>query len=273
MALLCTGGLFARGALKGRRAYRAVLDRIRTIAGVEAAGFASTVAFGDFFESMPVEAVGGADDQDGTRSPAYRIIGADYFRALGLGMLRGREFTPSEEESGAVPRVAIIDEVLARRLFPTQDPLGQMIRITRRAQGARGIGSANDGEPMQIVGIAPPLRETLFDREPAPHLYVPWGRHYRARMNIHVRVSPPAQGDVLVLSEGVWLIGVGLAIGVPLAALIGLASSRLLYDVSPIDPIVFTLGPLALATAAIVAAWIPARRATRVTPVIALRAE
>ena len=64
-----------------------------------------------------------------------------------------------------------------------------------------------------------------------------------------------------------------LALGIPLAAAAGFGLSRMLYDVSPIDPIVFIAGPVTLAIAATLAAWIPARRATRVAPVTALRAE
>jgi hypothetical protein len=237
-----------------------------------------------------------------------------------------------------------------------------MIRLTRRGQDARGAGSANDGEPLQIVGIAPPLRDALFDRGPVPHLYVPFGRHYRASMHVHVRAAgSAAEADLLaairrelasidsrlpvldllpmrrfhdrslelwavraggrsvislgmlalvlavvgvygvksyvvsqrtreigirmalgaapadvlwlVLREGITLTGAGIAAGLPLAGLIGLASSRLLYDVSPLDPLVFALGPLALAAAAVFAAWLPARRATRLTPVTALRVD
>jgi ABC-type antimicrobial peptide transport system permease subunit len=75
------------------------------------------------------------------------------------------------------------------------------------------------------------------------------------------------------MREGLWLTAVGLAIGLPLAALAGFALSRLLYEVSPLDPLVFALAPLALAMSATLASWVPARRATRVAPVTALRTD
>jgi predicted permease len=388
LTLLCTGGLFARGALaaaaadpgfrydrlllvnvdpalagydavRGQTLHRAILDRVRSMPGVDAATSTSTVPFGDFHEGMPVEAVGADATSGDGRSPTYRIIGTNYFRALGLGMMRGREFTRVEEESASAPRVAIVDELLARRLFPNQDPLGRMIRVVRRE---RELGSANDGEPMEIVGVAPGLRDTLFDQSPVPHLYVPSGRHYRASAyfyvrttsgdmavengvlaamrrelaqidsrlpvldlmpmrrfhdrslelwavraggaivivfgvlalflavagvygvksyvvsqrtrEIGIRVAVGAQPrDVLwmVLREGLLLTSAGLAIGLVLAAMSGLALSRLLYRVSPLDPIVFVAAPFALATSALVASWLPARRATKVAPVTALR--
>jgi ABC-type antimicrobial peptide transport system permease subunit len=82
-------------------------------------------------------------------------------------------------------------------------------------------------------------------------------------------------GDVLamVLREGAALSAAGVALGLPLAALLGVALSSLLYDVKPLDPIVFTAAPVLLALAALVATWFPARRATRVTPLTALRAD
>jgi predicted permease len=390
LALLCTGGLFARGALaaaaadpgfsyerlllvsidpsmagydatRGRELHRATLERVRSLPGIEAAAVASTVPFGEFREGMPVEAVGTKSPDAARRSPTYRIIGADYFRALGLRMARGREFTHVEEESSTAPRVAIVDEQLARQLFPEKDPIGQMIRITRRDREA---GSGNDGEPMEIVGIAPGVRDTLFDSAPVPHVYVPTGRHYRAGLNVHVRMrdgsataesnalaairrelaqldaslpvlelqpmrrfhdrslelwavraggnvvislgalalllavvgvygvksyvvsqrarefgirvavgARPADVLWLVMRDGLSLTAAGLAIGLPLAALAGLALSRLLYEVSPLDPVVFVVAPLALALTASVASWLPARRATRIAPITALRAE
>ncbi len=390
LTLLCTGGLFARGALaaasadpgfaydqlllanidpsmagyddvRGRELQRASLTRLRSIPGVNAVAFASTVPFGDLHEGMPVRAVGSPEPTPTGRSATYRVVGADYFRALGLRMVRGREFTRAEEESSAAPRVAIVDELLARRLFPNQDPMGQLIQIVRRDREA---GSGNDGEPMEIIGIAPGLRDTLFDQSPVAHIYVPWGRNFRAGVYLYVRserqgakaeaaalaairqelsrldprlpvldllsmrdfharslelwavragggivtsvgalalllavagiygvksylVSQRTReigvriavgarpSDVLwmILREGLMLTAAGLAIGLILAALAGLSLSRMLYQVSPLDPLVFVLAPTALAASAVAATLLPARRATRVQPVTALRTE
>ncbi len=216
LTLMTAGGLFARAAMKasaadpgfrydrellvgvdpslagydevrGRASYAAVLDRVRSLPGVEAAGMASIVPFGDFHEGSPVERPGKTTADSVKRSPTYTIVGADYFRSLGLRMRRGREFTLTEEQSASAPRVAMIDETLARLLFPNEDPLGQEVRLAERpdetpAQRART-------QPMQIVGVTPALRDELFDRGVTGHLYVPSGSHYRANMNIHVRVS------------------------------------------------------------------------------------
>jgi predicted permease len=389
LMLLSTGGLFARGALKaasanpgfsydqqllintdpslvqysearGRTVERDVLARIRALPGVASASIAGTVPFGEFHEGDDVERVGGParPDLPAHVNAAWRGIGAGYFRTLDLRMVRGREFTGAEETSPTGPRVAIIDQNLARRLFGSDDPIGQMIRYTARP----GEQTKNDGQAMEIVGIAAPIRDELFTREPGPAIYEPWGRSYRGNMFIHVRAARAGteadllaairrdlraydpglpvlesttmtsfharslelwvvraggrtfltfgllalllsvvglygvksylvsqrtreigirmalgarHADVLgmVLREGAALAAVGVAIGLPLAALLGVALGSLLYDVKPLDPVVFVSAPILLAAAAMVATWIPARRATRVTPLTALRAD
>ena len=83
----------------------------------------------------------------------------------------------------------------------------------------------------------------------------------------------PASVLWFVLREGVWLTVVGLAVGLPLAALAGSAMSGLLYQVSPLDPLVYALAPSILAAAAVAACYLPARRATHIMPLTALRTE
>ena len=77
----------------------------------------------------------------------------------------------------------------------------------------------------------------------------------------------------LVFGEGVRLLCVGLVIGLVLSALVAKALAGMLYEVSAIDPATFTLAPLLLALATLVACELPARRATRVAPITALRHE
>jgi ABC-type antimicrobial peptide transport system permease subunit len=81
--------------------------------------------------------------------------------------------------------------------------------------------------------------------------------------------------DVLsmVLKDGVLLAGVGVVLGLPLAGLLGVALSSLLYDVKPLDPAVFISAPLLLTGASLAAALLPAIRAMRTTPLTALRTE
>jgi predicted permease len=386
LTLMIAGGLFARGAIKassGDPGYRydrlllvsidpglagideaharpmmqSVLARIRALPSVEAAGTASQVPFGQFHEGRSVARAGHADERD-ARGATYTAVSADYFKALGLRVLRGRDFTAAEESSTSVPRVAIVDEPLARSLFGSDDVVGQQIFLPHRD----GDTTA-DNAPMQIVGVVPGIRDDLFQRDPVAHLYVPAGLRYRAATHIHVRRAANGPGDAevidmlrreliavdsrlpivelttmsgfhqrglllwviraagrtltafglvalllaaigvygvmsylasrrmhefgvrvalgatrrdilwLVFREGFRTTGVGLLIGFPLALSLALLLRSAIYGISPWDPVVIVGAPMVLVTAAALAIYLPARRATRTTAMEALRAE
>jgi ABC-type antimicrobial peptide transport system permease subunit len=82
-----------------------------------------------------------------------------------------------------------------------------------------------------------------------------------------------AQNDVMtmIIRESAGLTLAGLVVGIPIALLMGRLLSSILYDVSGFDPLVFVATPLVLAGSSMVASYIPARRATRVNPLAALR--
>ena len=387
LALLTAGGIFAQTALvasggnpgysydrlllasidgslagfdepRGRAVYRTVLERARSISGVVSASIASTVPFGDIHEGELLERVGARAGESPINIRTKRVIGADYFATLGIPMVRGREFTRAEEESSEAPAVAIVDEALARAMFGDEDPIGQLIRIAERPGESSGMVQV----PMQVVGIARPIREEMLEKAAKSHVYMPFGRNYRGIMHIQVRLAPgvddPAalgelrravaiaepslpvlglstmQGfhsrslelwalrtgaglfsalgglalllavvgvygvksyvvsqrtreigirmalgatsnDVLtlVLRQGLFLTLAGLAIGVPLAALVSLAFTKVFVEVGGFDVGVVTVATVVLALASMAASAIPARRATRVMPLSALRAE
>jgi len=382
LALLTAGGLFLRGAVaassadpgfafergllletdpslagydevQGRTVYRDLLPRLRALPGVDAVSMASMVPFGSFSESREVVPVG-ADDQGG-RAASFTLVADDYFRALGLSMLRGREFTRAEAEGGSGSATAIVDETLARALWPNADPLGQVVRLRQR-----------DGElgDVTVVGVAPGRRSGISDQQPTPHFYLPAGAEYRANMHVHVRLAEPGRAaanamlrpvrqavrgfdarlpilslqtleDFRAASAGLWAVQVGASVfstfgglalflavvglygvksylvsqrtreiglrmalgaeradvlwlvlrnglvmtgaGLLFGVLLSVATARLLagllYEVRTFDPLVFALAPMLLAGSALLASYLPARRATRVSPMEALRQE
>jgi hypothetical protein len=324
---------------------------------VEAAALASTVPFGHFHEGRLVERPGIPRDPS-LYGPTYRIVSAGYFRSLGLQMLKGRDFSIGEEQAPNAPRAAIIDEVLARQLFPNEDPVGQTIRFTPR----EGDPYHDDNLPMQVVGVSPTMREELMDQGEDAHIYVPFGPNYRSGMNLHVKMvgsdprvatamvdtlrqelraiderlpvlelttlqrfhdnglelwairtggrmlvlfgtlalglavagvygvksylvsrrtreigirmalgAEPNDVMTMIIRESAGLTLAGLVVGIPIALLMGRLLSSILYDVSGFDPLVFVATPLVLAGSSMVASYIPARRATRVSPLAALR--
>ena len=228
VALLTSAGLFAKGALNAARAnpgfsfdhlvlvetdaalggydetkaqqvYLQLVERLRTLPGVEAASLAYLIPFGLFSDGCSVEKLAtGADAGPATNSTgvnkalnaAFNIVGTDYFKTLGLGMLRGREFDAIEVAANSRSHVAIIDEPLARELWPGEDPLGRNIRLS----GKSGT--------VQIVGVVPGIRNELTDKAPSSHVYVPFGQDYRSSVNVHLRLKPLApDGESAVLKS------------------------------------------------------------------------
>jgi putative ABC transport system permease protein len=415
LGLITAAGLFIRGALKagsvetgfkadptvlieadaslggynqtrGLQLYRAVCDRLAALPGVQAASIASTVPFGLYTMNRPVRRAGvklapDAHPATAAEGLAYNVrwsgIGADYFATMGLPLERGREFTKVEAETPGAPPVAIIDDVLAKKLWPEGGALGQRIEWAESTAptaqlGGSGILGMSDGvakrpqDPpsIEIVGIVPATRWEMFQSRVGGQIYVPFAQDYRSSVFFQVRTSSRAPGadatlfsllrrEVrsaapgvpvfnvktfrrqfndnaqlwivrsgaatvslfgglalilalvgvygvmayavsrrtheigirtalgarpatvlrMILREGLVMTLSGAAPGMLVAFGIGRLFRGVLYQVSPTDPVVFTLAPIVLVAAALLACWLPARRAARLDPLAALRNE
>jgi predicted permease len=228
IALLTSAGLFAKGALiaaranpgfsfdhlvlvetdaalggydetKGQQVNLQLVERLRALPGVEAASLAYLVPFGLFSDGCSVEKLaagptaGSATNSTGANkalNAAFNIVGTDYFKTLGLSVLRGREFDAIEVAANSSSHVAIIDEPLAHELWPGQDPLGRNIKLS------------NKSGTVQIIGVVPGLRNDLTEKVPSSHVYVPFGQDYRSSVNLHLRLKPLApEGESAVLKS------------------------------------------------------------------------
>jgi putative ABC transport system permease protein len=118
-------------------------------------------------------------------SARFNIVGQDYFKTLGIPLLRGRSFGAAETASGAKSAVAILDRTAAAQLWPREEAVGKHIRMIL------GGGRTQDAE---IVGVVGSVQDNVFDNASGLlHLYVPFGQEYQADMNIHLRLA--AQGN------------------------------------------------------------------------------
>ncbi len=98
----------------------------------------------------------------------------------------------------------------------------------------------------------------------------------RRTREIGIRMALGARRETvqwMILREGAAMVAAGLALGFVLALATGRIVGGILFEVSPLDPLAFTLAPAVLALAALLATWLPARRATRISPMAALRTE
>ncbi|MCG6921045.1 MAG: ABC transporter permease [Acidobacteria bacterium] len=185
-------GLAGYEEARGRQLYGRLLEEVRSLPGVRAASVASLISYGEVSDSETLRRPGTSGDE-GRASGISNIVGADYFASLGLPVLRGREFTLAEEMSAEGARVALIDEPMAKRLFPGEDPLGQQVVFVESDDTPMGA-------PLEIVGVVPGLRHDLYDREPVPHVYTPFGQRYQSWMTLHVRHAgggPEAEAALL----------------------------------------------------------------------------
>jgi predicted permease len=371
---------------RAQELYRDLNERLSALPGVEHVAISATVPFGMISLSKNVQRAGprpGPDDKPATAAEglafnaAWNGVGADYFNTVALPVIRGRAFTEAEATQPGDLRVAIIDDVLAKKLWPGGDALGQRIQFASdNAPRAKGGANASMGmsddlsgevkpdETMEIVGIVPSTRHSLFETERPGAIYVPFARGFQSDVSFFVRFrSLPAGAEAgtadllrrtvrdvdpsipiislrtfaqhLEANLQLWVvragatmfsifgglalalavvglygvkaysvarrtreIGIRMALGAQRGAVLGMIMregsiilvcgvvlglllamagakilSGILYQVGAFDPVAFTTAPIVLAAAALVATWLPARRATRVNPLQALRTE
>ena len=325
----------------------ALLRDLGTLPGVVAAGGnVSLPMSGDnWTRSFNVE---GYQPPPNTNGPwgDFRIVTPGYFRTLGIAIQRGREFDASDV-SGA-RQVAVVDEVLANRYWPNQDPVGKRVGFgnaenprwleivgvvahtmqnnpredehtqlyvpyAQLAEGQMGLVLRTRGEPMDLVPqvrqavLALDAEQPIFDVQTMrdrissaaaqprflsvllalfalvaaviaaigiygvmSYLVVQQTREFGIRLALG---ADPSHVRGYVLRRGLVLSGVGVLAGLGAALALSRAVSGLLFRTSPFDPLVLSTVVAALVGVALLAAWLPARRATRVDPIVALRAE
>ena len=328
--------------------FRDVAERVRNIPGVEAVGVINTLPLakgpttGFRVEGQP------ETRPDQWPSVNYRSVSPEYFRAVGVSVMRGR--VPDERDTPASPPVLAVNEALARRDFPGQDPVGKRI----------SFGVRPGGEPywFQIVGVVADVRSMEVQTEPPAEIYTSYlqdpfaGMSYVVRSSVEpeslapavreavrsvdraqpvaefrtlenlvgeavaeprlnsillglfaglalalaaagiygvmsyavtqrtheigIRIALGAQsGDVLrfVVGQGMALAAAGVGVGLAASFAVTRLMSGLLYGVSPSDPATLALVSLTLLSVALAACLVPARRATKVDPMVALRHE
>ncbi len=330
------------------RLYQSVLERLRTLPGVRAAGIGETVPMDGAGEGTGVRIPGRQAASD--RVPpfaAYTIVSPGYFAAVGTPILRGRGFLDTDTADSR--RVAIVSAAMAGRYWPGQDVVGKAVSLP--------IYSFD----MTIVGVAADVKHQSFREEPGPEMYVPFTQkpwpsmqtmhvalrttadpasaasHARAAIQaidpdlpmanvetleaiaadalgpprfamlllsafgglalalacvglygavsasvaqrtqeIGVRMAlgaPRRRVFAMVLGEGARVAALGVTLGVAASLALLRTMTSFLYGVQPADPATFAAVSALLFAVALLACYVPARRATRVDPMAALRCD
>jgi predicted permease len=140
--------------------YDRILDRVHQISAVSAASWTSALPLtGETWVDKIVRRDGRAHDEAGS-SANFRFIGPEYFGAIGMPLLRGRDFEQTDRQHTAVP--AILSERTARLFWPGENPIGR--RFTR----------SDPEQPFEIVGIVPDGRVTELERQSPLMVYLPY---------------------------------------------------------------------------------------------------
>lgn len=273
------------------------------------------------------------------------VVSTGFFQTLRIGFVEGRDFTWNDNDHA--PRVAIISESLARRLFPEGDSVGQLIRV----------GDEGEAQTIRVIGVVDNARLRDLRRPSTVALYLPFLQQPKYWTNVELRLSAPL-GVVLpaglrlikemghqyvfnadslsgivngalaneralafisgffsalallitavgfgglmsfevaqrtreiglrmalgaharhvmrmILGEGAVLVGLGTAVGSASALTVGKLLHSFLFGIQPADTGTLLGAVLLLMIVALLSCWIPARRATRIDPMIALRTE
>jgi len=322
---------------RSRDFYERVVARVEANSGASAVGLTARVPL----------MMGRSEDQivlreDRPLSIDYASVGADYFDALQIPLVQGRAFARADD--AAAPRVAVVNETLARRAWPDGDAIGRTFRF--RDQVTTVVGIARDARyatldevtpafvyvplaqiwhPTQTLlvrslrgdaGVMREVREAVLALDPT----LPPPRIGTLEQFTDITVLPQRAGAIvtgglgvvglllasiglyglmafaasrrtreigirvalgatrpsvlrMMMGQGLRLAFAGIAVGLVLAALAARAIAPYLFSVSPLDPLAFAATSIVFAVVAMVASFIPARRAASADPIEALRSE
>jgi len=196
----------------GAQLYRAAEARLAALPGVQSVSLTAVVPFGLVRLDQAVRRDGITVAPDAKPATAaeglafnarWNSIGTDYFATSGLPLLRGRAFTRAETDSVGAPAVAVIDDVLARKLWPEGDALGQYIQFAERDAPTVGgadkkagiqesVETKNSPKSIEVVGIVPATRWSLSADNANGCVYVPFAQGYQSNVYFQIRTAPRA---------------------------------------------------------------------------------
>ena len=174
---------------RGRAFYRDVEERVRALPGVQSVSYAYSVPFGYYNSAEYVEAEGHPVEKD-RRQPAasYNVVSPEYFGTLRIPITRGRGFTPQDDERS--PWVAVVNQFMAERLWPGEDPIGKRFR----PQGS-------NQQWFEVVGVTKDGKYNFIFEDKRMNYFLPLEQQYRAMRVIHVRTAGGPESLAAILQK------------------------------------------------------------------------
>jgi len=338
--------LASYNAARGKVFEDQLLARVRSLPQVSAASLAESVPLGvgGSKSGLFVEGEPAPEQLDEDSLLSHNTVATDYFRAMGIPFVRGRDF--NDRDTASSPGVIIVNETLARRLAPDGNALGKRLRMD------------SQGDYLEVVGVVRDAKYDQLAERPVFFGYRPLSQRYRGAMTLHVRTTSDPLAAVnqvraevraldanlpltnvvtmqehmrlllaparllallssalgvlalllaaiglygvmayvvgsrtreigirmalgaqtsgvrrLVIGQGLKLALIGIALGLLAAFGLTRVLQSVLYGVSANDPLTFVGVAVLWLAVALLACYVPARRATRVDPLVALRYE
>lgn len=324
--------------LRGRLFQRQLIERLQAVPGIEAAAFAVTLPLNDARWENPIHRAG-----DPIRIQTFEnIVSARYFDVMSIPVVNGKHFSEIDDEHA--PRVAILNQTLARMMWPNESPVGKSPTFK--------------GQSVEVIGVVRDIKGRNLFEQPGPMLYLSISQYYEPAVVVHVRARMPtaalaqivrrevqavdpnlplygihalddhlratltpqrllayvisafsilavvlaavglyglvsytvaerapevgmrmalgarrAQIVGLFMSQGLRMVFLGVGIGLAGAFGVTRLMNSLLFGVSPVDPLTLVAGAVLLIGTSTLACYLPARRAARADPNVALRSE
>ena len=166
---------------RGANFYRELGSRVRSLPGVDSAAFAYSVPMGYYSAGRsPLW----NESQRGVPASQVPTVGfnkvdTDYFRTMGMEILRGRAI--DERDQASTQPVAVINQYLAEKLWPGQDAIGHHFR--------RGM---DDAPPVEVVGVVKYSKGAFIAEDPGPYYYVPLTQNYSSVRVLHIHSALPS---------------------------------------------------------------------------------
>ena len=322
-----------------------VVDRMKEIPGVESASLVRALPFSGNGLTVEITLPDREPAPQGSQPEVlFNTAMPNYFETMGMPLLKGRSF--GNEDKSNTPRVLVVNETMANRFWPNQDPLGKQIKFVRSGETATVIGVVGDAKQFWLdeekipqvfntysqdpglfatavvrtsvepTSLTEPLRQAIWKVDPDQPMWKIRTVEFLVNRNtadrkflmalmgifatlalvltiiglygvvsylvnqrtqeIGIRMALGAQAaDIMrmVLKQGMVMVLTGVALGLGASWMLTGLMSRLLYQVSATDPATFGGIALLLIAVALIACLIPARRATSVDPLKALRYE
>jgi predicted permease len=170
-------GLAGYNVAQGKVFQQQLLERLRASPQVRSASYAETVPLGEGGSTSPLYVEGEAtpDRFDESSLVQHTTVATDYFKTMGIPLVRGRDFNDSDTASSTP--VVIVNETLARRLAPDGNAIGKRFRMD------------SHGDYLEVVGVAHDIKYHQLAEAPLFFGYRPMGQRYRAVLTLHVRTA------------------------------------------------------------------------------------